>query len=585
LVFLLSGGKCRRALAFFLSPFLVLLLLLWHSWFGPDIWYHLSWGRSLLERGSFMPETHTLLAQPIVANGYWLFQVTVASLMAAGGVYAVSALFLLMWVAIAILWIRETGALRDRVFGAGLFLAFIVCAQTRFEARPEVFSYLFLIAEIAWLRRAYSPGRISSVAALFAIQVLWTNSHGYFVLGPLLAGAWLVANLLESGKPNSAAVKNGALIFAAVLAASFVSPFPLGMWESVWGYVGVSRALHELNAELQAPVLYPVFWPFAVFWILWAVAALTSLWNLFRRREDFASILALAGCILAVQASRNIPLFLLLSAPVFRFVLTGLHERKMPRGAGLVPVTLALLLGVCVVRGDYHKSVTSLGTFGVRLEPSAYPIAAAEFLVAEGFKGKLFCDSYDGGYLEYRLPEIQVAGDSYFSDGPLTLKYFAAIRDPQALKAMNGEFHFDGLLINVENIDVIEALWKDPDWDMVYRDSHRAFFSKETNASVRGKFYNGEDLSHWTNAFGVMTWSGLALKYRKPELMAAILRDLKDSPGIPAPILRYAIILSGEIKNRQMFEDALILRPKSFDDSGVSNADVDTLIARAKAFF
>src|SRR6185503_14000255 len=75
--------------------FLLLILLLWHSWFGPDIWYHLSWGRSLVQNFSFLPVTRTLISQPVYANTYWLFQIAMYALMSAGGIYAISAIFLL----------------------------------------------------------------------------------------------------------------------------------------------------------------------------------------------------------------------------------------------------------------------------------------------------------------------------------------------------------------------------------------------------------------------------------------------------------------------------------------------------------
>mgnify|MGYP003395776854 CR=1 FL=1 len=33
-----------------------MLLLLAHSWYGPDIWYHLFWGRELVEFGRWIPQ-------------------------------------------------------------------------------------------------------------------------------------------------------------------------------------------------------------------------------------------------------------------------------------------------------------------------------------------------------------------------------------------------------------------------------------------------------------------------------------------------------------------------------------------------
>src|SRR5689334_17755617 len=77
----------------FATLFLGLILLLCHSWQGPDIWYHLTWGRDIFTTGSFLPQVHVLLPQPIAANNYWLFQLLTFGLYSLGGIIAVSAVF------------------------------------------------------------------------------------------------------------------------------------------------------------------------------------------------------------------------------------------------------------------------------------------------------------------------------------------------------------------------------------------------------------------------------------------------------------------------------------------------------------
>src|SRR6185437_136848 len=136
--------KRRAWLVAFIGPGLMMLLFLCHSWFGPDIWYHLTWGRSLVTTVSFLPTTQTLIPQPIFANTYWLFQSLIYLSYQTGGPYLVSFIFAFVWLAIFTLWLKLSGLWRHAL-GPWLSLGFVICCQLRFEHRPESFSYLLLM--------------------------------------------------------------------------------------------------------------------------------------------------------------------------------------------------------------------------------------------------------------------------------------------------------------------------------------------------------------------------------------------------------------------------------------------------------
>ena len=110
---------------------ILLGLMLCHSIYGPDIWYHLSWGRSLAFSGAFTPQLNVLLQQPIVANIYWLFQLVTYGVFSLGGAIGIGILFMLLWIFIAACWLVMTGAWKNQNFGPLLFLAFVLCAQLR----------------------------------------------------------------------------------------------------------------------------------------------------------------------------------------------------------------------------------------------------------------------------------------------------------------------------------------------------------------------------------------------------------------------------------------------------------------------
>src|SRR5476649_2152846 len=172
-----------RALRWFPWAAIAVLLVvrLCHEWFGPDIWYHLALGERIARTGVAQPADHLILQQPGFVNVYWLFQLLARGVFALGGIVGVSALFIACWLAAFACWLRTTGAWRSAPWGAALALAAVFVCQTRFEERPEVFSFLFLALQIDALVRwdlSAAPRR-SALAQFTLVQIAWSNMHGY----------------------------------------------------------------------------------------------------------------------------------------------------------------------------------------------------------------------------------------------------------------------------------------------------------------------------------------------------------------------------------------------------------------------
>ncbi len=508
-----------------------LILLLCHSWYGPDIWYHMFWGRELIENGHWIPQTRVLFQQPIAANGYWLFQSIVYLAYNWGGLYAGSIFFGLMWVATAILWLR-IGDLWRKPLGLWIFGAFIVCMQLRFEQRPEVLSYFFItfMTYLAWREKIWP---------LFIAQILWTGCHGYFVMGPFLAAA-----VLFHIKPDwRRALKVG----TGLLFSTLINPFGYKVWVNVWLYLQLGTGLKELNHELFMPAIWPLFYPTTVFWLSWLATLTMVLACLIRKTNIVPAVLAIGGLILAAQATRNMPLLFLFAPLLWR------HFNFQPKARIFVTANAVLASAVAVFmswntwQGEYFRWTGSLGTFGVHEEWASYPIGAVEFLNKSKFRGKIFCDSYDGGYLEFHLDGVTIAGDSYFSDPELTKKFFAAIKDPNVLLQLNLQVNFDAMIINIENSDVMMALLNSTDWVPAYADSHRTvFIRRQSNPGFTGdltqfNFYHGEDLNHTSYEFGVISWMALAYQRDNRGLIIKIIADLAPGGKIPDAAFNIAL--------------------------------------------
>jgi hypothetical protein len=110
----------------------------------------------------------------------------------------------------------------------------LLVMSLRVPPRPELFSLAFRAAYMAVLLRC--DRRPALAWALPAIQVLWVNSHGLFILGPLILGAYVADGALRALRYRGAAHAPAdrtwsrwwmhvGLALVAVVAACLVNPY------------------------------------------------------------------------------------------------------------------------------------------------------------------------------------------------------------------------------------------------------------------------------------------------------------------------------------------------------------------------
>ena len=540
----------KAPVASYLNFFIWLLLPMFalHSWYGPDIWFHLARGRAISLTGVFNPVPNVLIVQPAPGTSTWLFQYLIYWIYEFGGVLSVSILFAAIWACVGAARIRLGDSDRYPISGPLFWFAFVVCAQLRMEHRPEVFSYLFLSLILILLPTGPSISR-SRLLLLFLIQAMWTNTHSYFPLGLAAGFANLAASIFERQHRRTACVS-----LAVLVTATLCHPDGIFVWKMVFQYASLLNDLRDSIEELAPTYRFaPYFWPMPVFWIylfaisVWTVNALT------RRRSLYPAFLALGGIVLGLQAFRNIPLFLILSAPATAAASGWLEPRLRSLRKGIVgslqpALYLASgLIALSTMTGDYYLYRQSGTLFGPRLEWAEYPIGAVEYLQSLRFTGRLFCDSSDAGYVEYMLPTAQVPGDSYFSDANMSRLLFWIASDASAFQNFDKQANFTAAIVNIANSALMNFFLSSADWQAGYADSHRAVFLRATafpQQSFRfsnANFYHGEDLRRWNYSASPTLWSEIALTRRDRLLMLTLLEDLQKSKYIPAAFVKNAL--------------------------------------------
>jgi hypothetical protein len=526
------------------------VLLLCHQWFGPDIWYHLYLGQRILHTGSAQPTDNLIFHQARYVNTYWLFQVGVRELYAAGGLTVVSFLFLALWGAALGVWLATTRLRRAGAWSAVAALAAVLMCQTRFEQRPEVLSYVFLALQIYWLTSGkLEMGERKAWVGFLAVQIVWSNVHSYFALGPLLVGTQLAAALIQSD-PTRRPGRLARLLALTVL-ATFVSPFGWRNWEEVVVLARFFRQMHHSVQEFLPPTQVPVFvWGIRVFEVYWwailaggAAVALRA-----ARSQAFALLLAALGLILGMSALRNIPLLVFLSAPLLAALAPILTRLQPPaRATPLAVAAGSLLLAASVLSGQFYRSTGGVPGFGLRESRYAYPVLFCDYLPRNAFAGSVFNNPGDGGYLEFHFPKLRLYADTRFVEAAPIREYFEALAQPAALAALDQRQHFDALLLRVTESPYVISHWlRQPGWKLAYADLHRAFLvNRHTSAgdraiSRRPQLYAGEDLAVPINGASATAWAGIfVLAEDRPHLLVA-LNQFNAAPGVPPGLVKFA---------------------------------------------
>jgi tetratricopeptide (TPR) repeat protein len=194
-----TGAACRLAdgaLVFLMV--LAAFLLGCHELEDADVWWHLRAGRWIWENGAvpYLDPFTYASGDRLWIDLQWLFELILSAAFAGGGVRGV----ILLAATVCATVLAVVLALRDRRWPIELVVACwlpaLLVMSARFIPRPEVFSLLWMAIYLMVLTRA--DGTPAAAWVLPPVQLLWVNTHGLFLLGPIILVAFLAERLLAS---------------------------------------------------------------------------------------------------------------------------------------------------------------------------------------------------------------------------------------------------------------------------------------------------------------------------------------------------------------------------------------------------
>lgn len=448
-----------------------LLPLCLREFSDPDIWFHLTIGREIFERGGLPAEEFYIFpalgeSAHYSAPGYGLLQYL---LHLAGGLPAL-VLFNALVLSGTLCALCAAYGTRDRAFSPALLALAAAVAfvglNPRFVHRPETLLYLALALEIWLLERWLADGRWGRLLALPALSLLLANLHSTWIFVPLVYGAYLVhwwlaqRRLPDTGPPTWCPPALAGVLLLSMLAA-LANPYGVDQWLLLIAGLGGGNALVE-----YLPVYQTEYLPhFLVLLAAIAAAAIVA-----RGLRVCDLLLAVGLGALALLSARNIAM---LGMAALMPVAAGLHalwaSRPGLRRRGGQGAVAALAIGLTLAATAAERN------WGWSIKPESVPIQGGALLKSRFAGGKVFNFFHFGGYLAWDLGRnFQVAMDGHFvrasAAQDLHNRFFRADPGWRAIAARYGivaivtpaTLSYSGSLI-----PLVAELATDPGWRLV----------------------------------------------------------------------------------------------------------------------
>jgi len=414
--------------------------------------------------------------------------------------------FLLIWGAFifALAVVRDETDLNS-ILLTGIFLIPLIAG--RIEVRPEGLSYFFLALFLYILYRyskspkekqaSYGAGKMSAVWLwmLPILELIWANTHIYFIFGPFLIGIFLIEALLLR---NIEKAKRLAIILGASLVAMCATPYgtkgalyPFTIFQN-YGYRIVEN--QSINFLEHLSFINPEFLWYKIILLLVLVSSIIIIT---KQRRSFAlglSLISFTFALLGYLGIRHIPAFALVSLPLLAYNITVI-KKIFSTGVGhprfrcptpvqidedlkiiLYAISFCILIGITMFH--FSTRLPWNRNFGLGINEGA--LAPIEFIKNNGIHGPFF-NNYDiGAFMIFGLfPKEKIFVDNrpeaypkeFFENIYIPMQENEEIWKKEMLKNKFNAIFFDRLDYTPWAQKFLISRVRDPLWAPVYIDN------------------------------------------------------------------------------------------------------------------
>lgn len=372
----------------------------------PEIWTHLAQGRS--------NEPISFLTTDTAVNTTHLYDKVVYGLWNVGGAPALVVFNVVCLLAAFVLLLKISSN-----WGGGLSQGFalLLCGHLIFQSvdvGPQTVMMLFIALFVLLISTLKKPALLFAV--LIPLQILWTNLHGSFLLGPIIA----ILATIQTGQSSKGSNRKK----QQDVTAGMLGILSLGLLVATLANPYFAKLHGQVIASIAHPA--PVYWssllrdyfqiptqnPLIFFALILGAGGLITLK---KKLPVMLTTLAIMGAFLVVRSAQAALLFSALAFPfiVLSFTaigeaLQGSFKTLMGKQAKLLtPITqgiLALLIVfsmIPIMTNCAYAKIGSASSFGFGAEEELYPSGAEAILTHEAFPDKAINLAADGGYLAF----------------------------------------------------------------------------------------------------------------------------------------------------------------------------------------
>lgn len=424
-------------------------------------------------------------------NTHWLFEVLVYLGQQTIGLQTflylkILILLISVWVILRLVPKENPGLLLP--FG----FIFLHVLRERTELRPEIFSFLFTAITLFILEKFLKSKQISfkSIFLLPVIQLVWVNTHIYFIVGLILQVIYLIHLAYQSLALRASFVKLKLLTAVFVLSSivGIINPhglngllYPLNVSKN-YGYTIVENQtmflLESINFRDPNFLFVKVA---ATLIILSAIIA-------FIRKRWLIKDLGLAGLGLALALInvRSFPYLVFISLPSVLKNFGGIKSNLFTKILTLIIVPALLYEGLLYLNGDYYKYT------GTDIEPklkfAESGKKALDFVIDKNLPTPVYNNFDIGSYIIYRgYPKYQTFIDGRPEAYPrefFSQIYIPSQSDHTKFKELEKKLGFQTIIFSITDQtpwgkSFLASVVNDTDWKVVYLDDFMVILVKD----------------------------------------------------------------------------------------------------------
>lgn len=396
----------------------------------PDMGWHLRDGKYLTENNFQVaksdPFSWTMSEFPVVMHE-WMTDLVAYSISEKTGLFVLSIVSALITTAAFIL--VSMGMKNELEYKIIAGIMGIIASIPILGVRAQMLSLLGTASVIYIIYEFKANSQTKKIFFLPLVFFIWVNFHGGFPVGLFLLALFIIFELVkfmvrlglrkkkesrflnwfgkyfEKGGTTANSLAQLAIVSFISFLLTFVNPYGWRIYVEVFTTVFDTYAKSNIGEWLPVSVFSSISYQFIIYLTLFAILLFFG----FRKIGHIYLIIAFIFLYLAFSSWRHVPIFLIISIPLWVEIVNQLAGRELSRLTrnGWFLVVMATV--VFFVAKQQIQIVYPISASVDRLaKEGGYPIGAVRYLKENPIEGRMLNEYNWGGFLIWQYPEKKV---------------------------------------------------------------------------------------------------------------------------------------------------------------------------------